>query len=42
MPFKSKKQMRFLASQKPKVFKRFKKKYGVPKNLNERVKDAKR
>ena len=41
MPFKSKAQMRYMAAKKPKLFKKWKKKYGVPKNLKEKVKKAK-
>lgn len=32
-PFKSQKQMRYLAAKEPAVFKKWKNKYGVPKGL---------
>jgi hypothetical protein len=40
MPFKSKAQMRLMYARKPKLAKKWAKKYGVPKNLDERVKKA--
>jgi hypothetical protein len=33
MPFKSKKQMRLLAWKHPEVYKKWKKKYGIPKKF---------
>jgi len=38
MPFKSKKQLKYLAAKEPEVFDRWKKKYGVPKNLPNKAK----
>ena len=37
MPFKSKAQQKFLFAKKPKLAKKWAKKYGVPKNLNEYI-----
>jgi len=42
MPFKSKSQARFLHAQKPELAKKWKAKYGVKKNLNEKIKEAKK
>jgi len=39
-PFKSAKQARFLLKKKPGLAKEWADKYGVPKNLNERIKKA--
>ena len=39
MPFKSKAQMRYMFARHPKIAKRWKKKYGVPKNLPEKKRD---
>ena len=40
-PFKSKSQERFMMANKPEIAKKWKKKYGVKKNLNEKIKKAK-
>lgn len=41
MPFKSAAQQRFLFATKPKLAKKWANKYGVPKNLPDRVKRKK-
>jgi hypothetical protein len=41
MPFKSKAQQRFLFAKKPKLAKKWAKKYGVPKDLNEYIRKGK-
>jgi len=41
MPFKSKKQMRYLAWKKPEVFKRWKRKYGIPKKFRKKSNGSK-
>ncbi len=42
MPFKSKAQMKYLAINEPEVFKRWKKKYGVPKSLPKKKSSSRR
>ncbi len=41
MPFRSEKQKKFLFAKKPKIAKKWAKKYGVPKDLNEYIRKAK-
>ena len=40
MPFQSKVQQRFMFAKKPAIAKKWAKKYGVPKKLPEKKKDA--
>ncbi len=40
-PFQSARQLRFMAARKPKIFKRWKKKYGVPSKVREQLKKKK-
>ena len=42
MPFKSKAQMRFLFATNPQLAKKWKEKYGVPKNLPQKKKSSKK
>jgi hypothetical protein len=42
MPFKSVQQMRYMYSREPKIAERWRKEYGVPKNLPKRVRKKKR
>jgi len=42
MPFKSKSQQKYMFAKKPKLAKKWVKKYGVPKNLPEKLTDKKK